>query len=234
MSAPAVELAGVVVRAGRSTLLGPVDLALGSGEHVLVVGRSGSGKTTLLRAIAGLAVPSAGRIALFGRTASEGGSLTLPPARREVGMVFQRGGLWPHMSVRRHLSFVMRAAGLPRGERREYAARLLDMVELGGLEKRKPGQLSGGEAQRLSLARALATRPRLLLLDEPLGPLDAELRGSLLAHLARLHRELSLTIVHVTHDPDEARHLASRTLRMADGRLEGIVEHATTRAEGAR
>ena len=218
---PAIELAGVEVRAGRARLLGPIDLAVEPGEHVLVIGRSGSGKTTLLRAVAGLARPAAGRVTLFGQLASEGGRLALAPARRGVGFLFQRGGLWPHMSVRAHLDFVLRMAGVPRAERARRGAEWIERVGLAGLERRKPAALSGGEAQRLALARALVPRPRLLLLDEPLGPLDAELRASLLGELAAVHAELGLTILHVTHDPDEARHMATRCLRLDGGRIAG-------------
>lgn len=225
MSAPAVVLDRVEVAAGRTRLLGPLSLTVAPGEHVLLVGPSGSGKTTLLRAVAGLAVPRAGRVALFGELASEDGRLHLPPARRRVGMLFQNGALWPHMSVRRTLSFVMKQAGIHRGERREHVARLLELVELRGKERRKPGTLSGGEAQRLALARALAGRPRVLLLDEPLGPLDAELREDLLDRLETVQRELELTVLHVTHDPDEARRVSARTLRMADGELAGEERH---------
>jgi len=218
---PAIELAQLEVRAGRARLLGPLDLVVEPGEHVLVVGRSGSGKTTLLRAVAGLARPAAGRVRLFGRLASEGRRLALAPAQRGVGFLFQRGGLWPHMSVRAHLEFVLRAARVPRAERARRAAEWIERVGLAGLERRKPAALSGGEAQRLALARALVARTRLLLLDEPLGPLDAELRASLLDTLAAVHAELGLTILHVTHDPEEARRVATRCLRLDVGRIAG-------------
>lgn len=219
MSAPAVRLAGLELRAGKSPILGPVDLEIAPGEHVLLVGPSGSGKTSLLRAVAGLATPSAGTVELFGEPASEPGRLRVPPERRRVGFLFQGGALWPHMSVARTLGFVLRYAGVPRGERRKRVAELLEWVELKGYEGRMPGTLSGGEAQRLALARALATGPRLVLLDEPLGPLDAELRGALLERLGSLHRELGWTALHVTHDPGEAARVADRTLRMEGGRL---------------
>ena len=220
MSAPALRLSGLEVRAGTTRLLGPVDLEVAAGEHVLLVGPSGSGKTTLLRAVAGLVRPAAGRVELFGEPASEGPRLMLPPERRELGLVFQGGALWPHMSARRTLEFVLRARGGARAEARRRASELLERVELAGYEERMPGTLSGGEAQRLALARALAMDPRLLLLDEPLGPLDAELRGALIARLGALQRELGLTVLHVTHDPAEARSIASRTVTLLrDGRL---------------
>jgi len=215
----AVQLAGLEVRAGAKTLLGPIDLEVGEGEHLLLVGRSGSGKTTLLRAVAGLARPSAGTVDLFGQRASDGGRLVVPPERRGVGFLFQGGALWPHMSARHTLEFVLRAAGTARGDLARRVGELLEQVELPGYEQRMPGTLSGGEAQRLALARALACSPRLLLLDEPLGPLDAELRGSLLRMLGGVQERLGLTSIHVTHDPGEARDVATRVARLEAGRL---------------
>jgi iron(III) transport system ATP-binding protein len=215
----AIELRGVEVAVQGVRLIGPVDLEVEEGEHLLLAGRSGCGKTTLLRAVAGLARPWAGRVALFGQTASEGARVALAPEKRRIGFLFQGGALWPHMSARKTLEFVLKVSGAD-ADPRTRVPELLEQVELPGYEERMPGTLSGGEAQRLALARALAANPRLLLLDEPLGPLDAELRGALIERLGRLQRELGLTVVHVTHDPDEARAIATRTVRMADGRLE--------------
>ncbi len=219
MSAPAIRAEGLEVRADGRAILGPLDLCVEEGEHLLLVGPSGSGKTTLLRAIAGLAVPSAGRIELYGDAASAPGRLIVPPRSRGVGYLFQDGALWPHMSARRTLAFALRCGGTDRRQVKRRVSELLDWVDLGGFEKRMPGTLSGGEAQRLALARALASNPRLLLLDEPLGPLDAEMRGALLERLGALQRELDLTAVHVTHDPAEASALATRTLRLAGGHI---------------
>lgn len=219
MSAPAIALDEVEVKVGRKTLLGPISLTVAPGEHVLIVGPSGCGKTTLLRAVAGLAQPCHGRVALFGELAHEGRKVVVSPARRNVGMLFQNGALWPHMSVRKTLNFVMKQAKVPAAERKQRSARLLELVELTGKEKRKPGTLSGGEAQRLAIARALAGQPRILLLDEPLGPLDAELRSDLLDRLAAVQAELELTVLHVTHDPAEAERVAGRTLRLEAGHL---------------
>jgi ABC-type Fe3+/spermidine/putrescine transport system ATPase subunit len=220
LTAPAVAARGLEVRARAARLLGPLDFSLAEGEHLLVVGASGSGKTTLLRAVAGLARPAAGRIELFGRLASDGPRISIPPEERRVGMVFQGGALWPHMNARRTLEFVLRVRGRSRAEARRRAGELLGEVELAGFEERLPGTLSGGEAQRLALARALAVEPRLLLLDEPLGPLDHGLRGALIARLAALQARLGLTVLHVTHDPAEVAALATRTLALRGGRLD--------------
>lgn len=216
-----LRLFGVTVDAGAKRLLGPLDLALEPREHVLVTGPSGSGKTTLLRVVAGLARPSAGRVELDGELASEGPRLAIPPARRGIGFLFQGAALWPHLSVADTLRFVLRHSGAVRGRAAIEArvAELLAWVELTGFERRLPATLSGGEAQRLALARALAPAPRILLLDEPLGPLDAELRGSLLAKLGDLEERLALTTLHVTHDPDESAALATRRVRLERGLL---------------
>lgn len=216
---PLLTLRSVGVRLGPKSLVGPVDLEVARGEHLLLVGRSGSGKSTLLRAIAGLVTPTEGRIEIAGELAAEDGREHLPPHRRGVGFLFQGGALWPHMSVRRTLAFTLEQCGAPKSEHSTRISELLAWVELEGFEKRMPGTLSGGEAQRLALARALAPRPRLLLLDEPLGPLDAELRASLLTKLDTLQKELELTSIHVTHDPLEAERIASRRLRLDGGSL---------------
>jgi ABC-type Fe3+/spermidine/putrescine transport system ATPase subunit len=215
----AVELRGVRVLAQRRPILGPLDLDVEAGMHVVVLGPSGCGKTTLLRVIAGLARPSEGTLRLAGSLASDGPRLLIPCERRAIGMLFQEGALWPHMSAARTLDFVLRYKGVERARRKQRIAELLELVELAGFERRKPGSLSGGEAQRLALARALAGDPRLLLLDEPLGPLDAVLRRELLARIDDIQRRQKLTMIHVTHDPEESRAYADRSLRLEAGRL---------------
>lgn len=215
----AVEVRGLCVEAGGKRILDTVDLAVAERAHLLLVGPSGCGKTTLLRAIAGLATPSAGTIALFGQIASEGRRIALAPEKRGIGMLFQGGALWPHLSVRKQLEFVLSCTRTPREQRSARVAELLEWVELSGYEARLPATLSGGEAQRLALGRAIASNPRLLLLDEPLGPLDEELRGALLVKLNELHHRLGLTVIHVTHAPSEAREYATRTVKMRAGRI---------------
>ncbi len=216
-STPIVRIQSASVKLGGRVVLGPLELEIARGEHLLVVGPSGCGKTTLLRAIAGLQMLDQGRIWIDGQLAGEGARQLLPPERRRVAMLFQGGALWPHMSARETLGFVLRARRVPRAGHAARIAELLALVELTGLEERKPGALSGGEAQRLALARALAMDPEILLLDEPLGPLDAELRESLITRLAELQERLNLTTVHVTHDPREVERLATRTLHMRAG-----------------
>lgn len=210
----------------ETRLCGPIDLTVAPGEHVLIVGPSGCGKTSLLRAIAGLSRHTRGRIDLFGQPATDGGRHVLDPEQRGLGYLFQGAALWPHMSVERTLAFTLRAGGVPSAERPERIRDLIARMGLVGLESRRPAQLSGGEGQRLGLARALALRPRLLLLDEPLGPLDAPLRATMLEHIKTLAAEYSLTILHVTHDPTEAHAAASRTLTLRMGRLHSDEVHA--------
>jgi len=215
----AVRARGLEVVLGGRRVLGPLDLDVESGESLLLIGPSGSGKTTLLRAIAGLCVPSAGTLELHGQPASAPGRLVLPPERRSVGLLFQGAALWPHMTALRTLTFTLGFRGVKGAAAKERARELLAKVRLEGLEERRPAELSGGEKQRLALARALASGARLMLLDEPLGPLDATLRTSLLATLSELHRELGWTTIHVTHDPHEAAAVATRIVTLRAGRL---------------
>jgi len=216
-SGHAVEVTDLAVRVEGRMLLDCVTLTLQRGEHALLVGPSGSGKTTLLRAIAGLVAPYRGQVRLFGHTASEPGRVLLAPAERGVGMLFQGAALWPHMSARGTIEFVLARRGVARGARRAQAEELLELCDLAGFAPRRAATLSGGEAQRLGLARALAAEPKVLLLDEPLGPLDAPRRGALLDRLHELQRRLGLSVLHVTHDPQEAGRVADRTLTLEAG-----------------
>jgi iron(III) transport system ATP-binding protein len=217
----ALRIRDLEVRAGgrgSPLLLGPLDLDVAEGEYLVVAGPSGGGKTTLLRSIAGLATPARGTVELDGVLASAPGRLHVPPERRGVGMVFQGGALWPHMSAVQTLRFVLRRSGKDASP--AVIAELLERVQLAGFGRRRPATLSGGERQRLALARALATRPRLLLLDEPLGPLDPELRGELAHVLGRVHAGgAGCTVLHVTHDVAEAAAVATRAVRIASGRI---------------
>lgn len=214
--APAVECKGLAIRAGRTEILTEISLRIEPEEHVLLVGPSGAGKSTLLRAIAGLAIPSKGEIHLFGELASRPGELVLAPDKRGVGFLFQGGALWPHMSVAGTLDFVLKHREKDRSARKHRIQELLEIVDLAGYEKRRTPTLSGGEAQRLGLARALASEPKILALDEPLGPLDAPRREALLDQLHALSTRFGLTTIHVTHDPGEAARVATRTITMTE------------------
>lgn len=184
-------------------------LRVGPDETVVLVGPSGSGKSSLLRCIAGVQQPDAGTIAWDGEDIT-----ALPAYRRRFGLVFQDALLFPHRDVAGNIEFGIRH--LDRAERAERVTTLLHLVGLAGYESRSVTTLSGGEAQRVALARALAPRPRLLLLDEPFGALDRELRDRLAADLRRLLRDLATPAIHVTHDPAEADLVGDRVVRLAD------------------
>ena len=219
MSEIAIRTQGLVLQAGGEKITDPIDVEVRAGEHVLLLGPSGCGKTTFLRTIAGLAAPAAGTLELFGQEVSGDSGRDLPPHKRGIGYLFQGGALWPQWTVGKTLHFVLARRGFPKAERKQEVARLLEWVELPGFEKRKVPTLSGGESQRINLARALACQPRILLLDEPLGPLDKELRQGLLQRFEALRTELGMTILHVTHDGDEARPIAQREWTLRHGRL---------------
>ncbi len=198
---------------GRRIVHG-VDLAVESGERIALLGPSGSGKSTLLRTIAGLREPSAGRVLADGHDLA-----SVPAHLRGIGLVFQDGALFPHRDVAGNVGYGLGIGGVPRAERDERVAEMLELVGLAGTERRRVGTLSGGEAQRVALARALAPRPRALLLDEPLGALDGPLRLRLQDDLRALFARLALTVVHVTHDVEEAFALGDRIAVLREGRL---------------
>ncbi len=206
---------------GHFAALAGVDLDIASGELIALLGPSGSGKTTLLRAIAGLEFPDHGQI-LFG----DEDMAHRPVRERRIGFVFQHYALFKHMSVLDNVAFGLRVK--PRRERlgealiRARARELLELVQLGGLEKRFPAQLSGGQRQRVALARALAIEPRVLLLDEPFGALDARVRKDLRQWLRELHRKTGYTTIFVTHDQEEALELADRVVVMNQGAIEQV------------
>lgn len=192
--------------------LGPLSFAVPAGGRLAIVGPSGSGKTTLLRCLAGLERPDGGSIRIDDRVVA-GGSVHVPPDRRGLGLVFQDGALWPQMTALQHLTFA--APGLSRGDARE----LLRCAGLDARENDRPGTLSGGEAQRLGLCRALAPSPAVLLLDEPLRSVDVHQRDGLVLLLRSLADERQLTTILVTHDRDEALALATDLVVLRDGKL---------------
>lgn len=216
-----VDIRGLTRTLGSTAALRGVDLSVRPGELLALLGPSGSGKTTLLRLIAGLDRPDAGVIAYAGEDVTR-----LPAARRQVGFVFQNYALFRHMSVEANVAFGLdikpRRLRTDRAKRRETVGTLLGLVGLPGFESRRPASLSGGQRQRVALARALAVSPRLLLLDEPFGALDALVRKTLRRELRRIHDAAGVTTVFVTHDQEEALELADRVAVLNNGVLEQI------------
>jgi multiple sugar transport system ATP-binding protein len=194
-----------------------VDLTIEDGEFIVLVGPSGCGKTTLLRCIAGLEDVTEGTILIGGRDVTD-----IDAKHRDIAMVFQNYALYPHMTVRRNIAFGLKVRGTPR---REIAKRIAETARLLGLEElmdRRPLQLSGGQRQRVAMGRAIARRPRVYLMDEPLSNLDAKLRVRVRADLARLHGQLGVTTVYVTHDQVEAMTLGQRAAVMRDGKIQQV------------
>ncbi|OAN23032.1 ABC transporter ATP-binding protein [Pseudomonas oryzihabitans] len=204
--------------AGGRQVLQPLDLDIHPGETLVFLGPSGCGKTTTLRLIAGLEQPDAGGQVLFDDRDVTG----LPIERRDVGMVFQNYALFPNLDVAGNIAYGLKIRGLTRSERDARVAELLAMMQLEALADRRIQQLSGGQRQRVALARALAPRPRVLLFDEPLAALDAQLREQLRADIGALLRELGTTAVYVTHDQQEALALGDRIVVMGEGRIAQI------------
>ena len=199
---------------GRSRVVDALDLEIERGEFVTLLGPSGSGKTTILMMLAGFEEPSGGTLEFEGRSLAG-----VAPHRRDFGVVFQNYALFPHLSVAENLAFPLRMRHVPRAKQVRRVQHFLDMVRLGHLAHRRPAQLSGGQRQRVALARALIFGPRLVLLDEPLGALDRQLRIHLQAELRNLHRALGFTVIHITHDQEEALALADRLGVIESGRL---------------
>ena len=195
----AVEIRGVSRTYGDFRAVDDVSLLVNRGEFLCIIGPSGCGKTTLLRMIAGFAEPSDGDILVDGRSV-----VGVPPHRRPVNMVFQHYALFPHMTVAENVGFGLEMRKVGRAERDRLTSEMLALVELPGFEKRRVDELSGGQEQRVALARALVLRPATLLLDEPLGALDQKVRRKMQLELKRIHRELGITFIHVTHDQEEA------------------------------
>jgi sulfate transport system ATP-binding protein len=214
-----IQLHQISKRFGPTVVCEGVDLHIPAGEMVALLGPSGSGKTTLLRIMAGLETPDAGRVFMHGEDATDA-----PVQQRRVGFVFQHYALFNHLSVRDNVAFGLRVQ--PRAQRpaeaqiRRRVDELLERVQLSALAGRLPNQLSGGQRQRVALARALAVQPQVLLLDEPFGALDAQVRKELRRWLRRLHEDMHVTSVFVTHDQEEAMEVADRIVVMNQGRIE--------------
>jgi sulfate transport system ATP-binding protein len=197
------------------TALDDVSLEVPDGSLTALLGPSGSGKSTLLRVIAGLEAPDAGEVVVAGQRATH-----VPARKREIGFVFQHYAAFKHMTVRDNVGFGLSIRKRPKDEIRTRVDELLDLVGLSGLHHRYPAQLSGGQRQRMALARALAVEPKVLLLDEPFGALDANVRADLRAWLRRLHDEIHVTTVLVTHDQEEAMEVSDQLVVLRDGRIE--------------
>jgi putative spermidine/putrescine transport system ATP-binding protein len=229
MSAPAVSTrAGVQVQLvdlrrkfGAVSALDGLSLDLAPGEFVALLGPSGCGKTTALRSLAGLERLDSGRVLLDGRDITQ-----MPASRRDMGMVFQAYSLFPHLTARENVAFGLRLRRKGSAERLRVADRLLDLVHLADQGGRYPHELSGGQQQRVALARALAIEPQVLLLDEPLSALDAKVRAQLRDEIRRIHTEVGITTLFVTHDQDEALAIADRVAVIFAGRLEQIAPPA--------
>jgi spermidine/putrescine ABC transporter ATP-binding subunit len=209
-----LTLAGLTCRYGGVAAVDGIDLDIAPGEFVALLGPSGSGKTTTLMMVAGFTPPTAGDIALNGRSIA-----ALPPERRNIGVVFQNYALFGHMTVADNIAFPLKMRGMDKQVIATKVREALALVRLDGLGERLPRQLSGGQQQRVALARALVFGPDLLLMDEPLGALDKNLREQVQVELRRIHRELGATILYVTHDQGEALTMADRVALMDKGRL---------------
>lgn len=217
-----VQLDDVTVHFGRTCALEGFDLSVAAGETVALLGPSGSGKSTALKAVAGFVRPTRGRIRLAGNDVTD-----LPPAKRGIGVVVQQYALFPHLRVADNVAFGLKAAHTSKAEVTRRVAEMLEMVGMTPYARRFPRELSGGQQQRVAIARALAIQPPVLLLDEPLAALDAQLRADMLGELQRLRREVpDLAIVYVTHDQSEALALADRIAVMRDARLIDIAPAA--------
>jgi ABC-type Fe3+/spermidine/putrescine transport system ATPase subunit len=199
-----------------------VSLEIHERERIVILGPSGCGKTTILRLIAGFTAPDTGGIFLSGELVSRDGRIMTPPEQRRLGMVFQDLALWPHLSVKGNMEFGLKAGGLPKIERKRRIRETLTLVGMAGYADRRPAELSGGQQQRVALARALVLEPDVLLMDEPLSSLDPELNVRLRKEILGLQENLGFTMVHVTHDRDEAFDVATRVISMKQGRIEDV------------
>jgi putative spermidine/putrescine transport system ATP-binding protein len=215
---PIVRFVGVYkTYDGVNRVVDGLDLDIARGEFLTLLGPSGSGKTTTLMMLAGFEATTGGEILLEGRSIGK-----LPPHKREIGMVFQNYALFPHMTVAENIAFPLSVRALPKSEIEERVDKVLAMVQLRALAHRRPAQLSGGQQQRVAVARALVYEPKLVLMDEPLGALDKQLREQMQLEIRRLHRALGVTMVYVTHDQSEALTMSDRIAVFHQGRIQQI------------
>jgi len=214
---PLLSIRGVAKSFGRNAVLRNISLDIAYGEFLTILGESGSGKTTLLRIIAGFEHATSGELWMAGDRLDE-----QPPYRRRVNTVFQHYALFPHLTVEQNVAYGLRVAGRPQSEITARVAEALDKVKMSALAKAKPSKISGGQQQRVALARALVNRPKLLLLDEPLSALDANLRRQMQVELKSLQREVGIAFVFVTHDQEEAMVMSDRVALLRSGELEQV------------
>ncbi|WP_246096528.1 ABC transporter ATP-binding protein [Paenibacillus sinopodophylli] len=222
-SAPATLLSAnqLTKSYGSFQALKGISFDMREGEIISVLGPSGCGKSTLLQLVAGLSKPDSGQLLLSGEVIAST-SVMMQPEKRGVNMVFQDYALWPHMNVYDNIAYGLNRSKMAKADIMQRVQELLAMLRLEGLERRLPPQLSGGQQQRVSIARAIATRPRLMLLDEPLSNLDMRLRVEMRTEMAYLFRSLGMSVFHVTHDPEEAFAMADRLLILRDGQIDQI------------
>jgi iron(III) transport system ATP-binding protein len=214
-----LELAGLTKRFGAATAVDSLDLTVESGQLVSLLGPSGCGKTTTLRLVSGFAVPDGGSITVAGKVVSSAGRV-VSPEKREMSMIFQSYALWPHLTVAENVAYGLRLRRLPRPEIEQKVRAMLDTMQLRPYEQRYPAELSGGQQQRVGLARALAVEPKILLLDEPLSNLDANLREEMRHEIRRLHDQFHYTTIYVTHDQSEAMTTSDLIAVMRSGKIE--------------
>lgn len=217
MKESAINIKKVTKKFGNVTAVDNVDLKIPKGIFLTLLGSSGSGKTTILMMIAGFHEPSSGEILLEGELITP-----IPPYKRNIGMVFQNYALWPHMTVYKNIAFPLKMHKVPKRDIANRVKHVLGLVQLTGFEKRLPRELSGGQQQRVALARALVFNPKVLLMDEPLGALDKKLREHMQIELRRIQQNLSITVVYVTHDQEEALTMSDSIVVVNEGKIEQI------------
>lgn len=212
-----LELKDIVKSFGETEVLKGVSLAIHEGEFVTFLGSSGCGKTTILRIIAGLEYPDSGKVLIEGKDMEN-----LGPEKRNVNMVFQNYALFPHMNVEQNIGYGLKIRGVAKDEIKKRVKEMLKLVQLEGFENRKPSAMSGGQRQRVAIARALINNPKVLLLDEPLGALDLQLRRQMQLELKHLQKELGITFIYITHDQEEALNMSDRIVILHNGKIEQV------------
>lgn len=214
---PILQLKNIKKNFGEVEVLKGINLHVEEGEFVTILGSSGCGKTTTIRIIAGLEELDEGQVLLCGQDVT-----ALEPNKREVNTIFQNYALFPHMTVEANVGYGLKLKKVPRAEIKTRVTDVLEMVQLMGYEKRKTQELSGGQRQRVAIARAIINEPKLLLLDEPLGALDLQLRRQMQEELKNLQKKLGMTFIYITHDQEEASFLSDRIVVMNEGRIEQV------------